>query len=444
MKFQYAILAFFGVMAVIAVVVFSIAPDKGKNDATPGAAGTVVIWGTFPTIPGFAQVIERFNKSYENHFSISYEFHDPKNFDTDIVEALAGGRGPDILLLPDDLVLRHSDKIQLISYGSIPPDVFQSTYVQAAEIYLRDKGLLALPFAIDPLVLYWNRDLFNSASLTQPPRYWDELLTMSPPLTKRDPKTSQIAQSAIAFGEFANVEHAKDILAMLFLQVGSPLVALENGKPVPKLLFQQGTKFVPSEDVISALRFFMDFSNPEKQTYTWSRARQGSLDEFINGNLALYLGYASENNRIKEKNPHLNFAVAQVPVTRGTKAQITFAKIYGLAVLKSSRNQPTAFIAVTRLLNDVTPEKDFAAAFNLPPVLRVALSERPIDAALATFYDAAIRGRTWLDPKPEVSDKAFQVMVESVSSGRNEVSDAIGHLSRDLLSALAPYDPDQH
>jgi ABC-type glycerol-3-phosphate transport system substrate-binding protein len=183
----------------------------------------------------------------------------------------------------------------------------------------------------------------------------------------------------------------------------------------------------------------MDFSNPQKPIYTWSRARQSSLDEFINGNLAMYLGYASEYQPIQAKNPHLNFAAAPMPVPRGTKAEITFSKVYGLTVLKSSQNKQTAFVAVAHLLQDAAPEKGFAAAFNLPPVIRAALAEHPTDAALATFYDAAIRGRTWLDPKPELSDKAFQTMVESVSSGRNDVSEAVDRLNRDLFSALAPY-----
>ena len=140
-----------------------------------------------------------------------------------------------------------------------------------------------------------------------------------------------------------------------------------------------------------------------------------------------------------EKNPHLNFAVASMPLPRGTKAEITFTKIHGLAVLRSSKNKQTALIAVQHLLGDATPERDFATAFGLPPVIRGYLSQRPTDAALSTFYDAAIRGRTWLDPKPELSDKAFQTMVESVSSGRNDIPSAVAQLNAELYAALAAY-----
>ncbi|MEK7118694.1 MAG: extracellular solute-binding protein [Patescibacteria group bacterium] len=438
MKFQNILLAFFGVVAVVAVAVFSVMPTN-RDASIAGAAGNVSIWGTFPLTKELGNVVDNFNAAYEGGFSVSYEYHDPATFDNEIVEALASGRGPDILLIPDDLVLRHSDKVEFISYQAVPSDVFRSSFVQAAEIYLRAEGLLALPFAIDPLVMYWNRDLFNNASITEPPRYWDELLTMAPRLTKRDPKTSEITQSAVPFGEYGNVIHAKDIIAMLFLQVGNPIVAIENGRPMSKIVATNESKTVPSQDVVSALRFFMDFSNPQKLNYTWSRARQNSLDEFINGNLAIDFDYASAYKRILEKNPHLNFDVAAMPLPRGTRAEITFTKVYGLSVLKSSRNKQTAQIAVQRLLADMIPERDFASAFGLPPVIRSYLSQRPTDAALATFYDAAIRGRTWLDPKPEISDKSFRRMIESVASGRNDVQTAIIGLHADISSALADY-----
>ncbi len=438
MKFQYILLTFFGVMAVAAVAVFSVAPGK-EDEVIAGAKGNAMIWGTFPAFGDLSRVIKEFNDTYQKSFSISYEYHDPATFDSEIVEALASGRGPDILLLPDDLVLRHSDKIELISYQSVPPDMFQTSFVQAAEVYMRDEGLLALPFLIDPMVMYWNRDLFNNASITAPPKYWDELLSMTPKLTKRNPKTFDLTESAIAFGEYTNVAHAKDVLAMLFLQVGNPIISTESGRPTARLVALDGNQLTPSEDVVSAFRFFMDFSNPQKGTYTWNRSRANSQDEFINGTLAIHLDYASAYDRIQEKNPHLNFSVAQVPLPRGTKAEITMTKIHGLAVLKSSRNKQTAFIATQRLLGDANPAKDFAAAFRLPPVIRKYLAVRPTDAALSVFYDAAIRGRTWLDPRPEASSEAFRTMVESVSSGRNTVSGALGALNQELGALVKPY-----
>src|SRR3989339_335330 len=409
MKFQYIFLTFFGVMAVVAVIVFSKAPG-GSSDTPANIRGTITIWGTYP-VSGMDKVISGVNEKYKDSVSVVYAFHDAKDFDRDIVEALASGRGPDVLLLPDDLVLRHTDKIEPIPYspGGITPAWLQGTFIQAAEIYTRDQGLIAVPFAVDPMIMYWNRDIFSNASVTEPPKYWDEFLTLTQKLTKKDPKTFNVVQSAIAFGEFQNVEHAKDVVAMLFLQVGNPIVKIgPGGRPLAQLMSGESRRLVPSEDVVSAFRFFMDFSNPLKDIYTWNRSRSNSLNEFINGDLAVHFDYASTYKRIREKNPHLNFAVAQVPIPRGTSAEITFAKVYGLTILKSSPNKPTAVFVVQQLLES-GPSGEFAKFFTLPPVRRDLLAQKPTDAAQTVFYDAAIRSRTWLDPKPELSNEAFQV-----------------------------------
>lgn len=439
MKFQYIFLSLFGLIAILAVLAFSSSPSSKKT--TPvNVEGNIAIWGTYPQEKMNAIII-KMNEEYKSSLTISYVFHDPKYFDHDIVEGLASGRGPDILLLPDDLILRHSDKIELIPYSpdGISPSWLQNTFVQAAEIYVRDKGLIAVPFAVDPLVMYWNRDIFSNASVTEPPKYWDEFLTLTPKLTKRDPKTFNITQSTIAFGEFQNVEHAKDVLAMLLLQVGNPIVKLDyKERPVVNLINAKNNQLLPDEDVVSAFRFFMDFSNPLKDNYTWNRSRSNSLNEFINGNLAVYFDYASTYNRIRGKNPHLNFAVAQVPIPRGTPAEITFSKIYGLTILKSSSNKQAAIFVAQQLLGSV-PSGEFAKSFTLPPVRRDLLAQRPTDAAQVVFYDAAIRGRTWLDPKPELSDAAFQKAVESVSSGRNNPNTAVAELQIQLSSALSSY-----
>jgi len=443
MKFQTILLTFFGVMAVVGLMTFANSDTKksGGDDKTLSeASGNVVIWGTFPLNSDFSDVIADFNKSYKDIFSISYVFHDPKTFDNEIVEALASGRGPDILLLPDELVMRHSDKIELISYARFPQNTFSSMFIQAAEIYMRKDGLAALPFAVDPMVMYWNRDLFNNASIAVPPKYWEEFLTLTPKLTKRNSKSLELTQSAVSFGEFSNVKNAKELLSMLFLQVGNPIVEYEKNAPVSRLASNGKLSTpVPDQSIVSALRFFMDFADPSKSIYTWSKARGNSLDEFIDGNLAIHFDYASEYQNIKLKNPHLNFAIANVPQPKNTAAEVTTAKVYGLSVLKTSKNKPTAFVAVTKLLTDAQPAKKFADAFGLPPVRRDQLVNKPSDEAFFIFYDAAIRARTWLDPKPSATDRIFSSMIDKISSGYAPSDTALEAAHTELNAELLPY-----
>jgi ABC-type glycerol-3-phosphate transport system substrate-binding protein len=441
MKFQYIFLAVFGIVGVAAIICFATCPVPEGKDKSGLASngGAVVIWGTFPYNTGFSKMVDQFNIKYQKNFQVNYQFHDPKTFDTEIIEALASGRGPDVLLLPDDLVLRHTNKIEIVPYASFPQSTYVNMFAQAAEIYMRSSGSVALPFAIDPMVMYWNRDLFNNASITEPPKVWDDFLAITPKLTKRDQRTNGITQSAVAFGEYGNVDHAKDVLAMLMLQVGNPIVALSNDKPSASLGKFENNQMVSDQSVVNALRFYMDFSDPRKPIYSWNRSKSSALDEFINGDLAVYFDHASAYGKIAEKNPHLNFAVAPVPLPYTAKVEITLAKMYGLSVLKSAPNKATAFQVISRMLTDIEPPRDFAAAFDLPPVTRSALSQKPTEATMSVFYDAAIRSRTWLDPKPEDSDKMFMETVDAVSSGRLNAASAIAAMQAKLNSLLAPY-----
>lgn len=439
--FQTISITVFIVLTVIGAIVLANPPEK-ENDEIAGAKGIVTIWGTFAQTGELTNFIQAFNKQYEDSgFGINYRAFDPRTFDRQIVEALASGKGPDILLLPDDLILRHADKIVPIPYSeTFGQRQFRDSFVQASEYYLRSKGMLAFPFAIDPMVMYWNRDIFSSASVAQPPKFWDEFLLLTPKLTRTD-RNLQITQSAVALGEYTNVKNAKNILAMLFLQSGSPVVYMQGDTPAVSLTMLPGGQQNPG--VESSLRFFMDFANPQSMNYTWNRSRENSEDDFLAGNLAIFFDYASSYKRLKQKNPNLNFDVTLVPQRRNSetglaKTEITIARLHGLAAMKSSKNLNTAFVAIRKLL-EPNNAAAFARAFDLPPVRRDLLSKPPKEPELAVAYDSAIRSRTWLDPKPENTDKEFLDTVESVSSGRADVSAAASTLEGRLRDLIRPY-----
>ena len=97
-----------------------------------------------------------------------------------------------------------------------------NTFIQQAELYLKTDGSLAVPFIVDPLVMYWNRDSFTNAGIATPPKFWDEFTGLNTKLTQKD-VNSNIRKSAIAMGEFTNISHAREILGTLFLQSGNPV-----------------------------------------------------------------------------------------------------------------------------------------------------------------------------------------------------------------------------
>ncbi|MDP3726543.1 MAG: extracellular solute-binding protein, partial [bacterium] len=423
--FQVIILGVFGVFLLFSVLIFSGIIPLFKQAPT-GVAGEITIWGALPS-SYFDGPLERLNTKAQGIFGVKYIEKQPEFFDSELVEELASGRGPDVVLLPHDLILRHKDKVIPISYEELSVRAFIDTFVEEGELYLGAEGVLAVPFSIDPLVMYVNRDMFSSASLSKVPTTWDEFFTLAGTFTKTD-SAFNIKQSTIALGEFRNILHAKEILALLIMQGGNPIVSIEGGKTV-SILDKKGNLAVsPAE---SAVRFYTEFSNPAKSVYSWNRSLPSSKDMFLAGDLAVYFGFASEFNDIRIKSPHLNFDVALVPQTKDVKAKTTYGNMTGFAVLKQSKNPTTAFY-VASIMTDRDFIRDFAGVNFLPPVRRDLLAKVPGGAFESVFYSSALIARAWLDPAPAQTFIIFSRLVENVTSGRERLSEAITRASQDI------------
>ncbi len=429
--FQVILLGFFGVALVFAVLVFSgIIPLFNK--APDGVAGEVVLWGTFPS-QFFRDPILELNRNANGLWNITYIQKEASTFDTELVEALASGRGPDALLLSHDLIMRHRDKVFPIPYESISKRVFLDTFIEEGELFLSSDGALAFPATVDPLVMYVNRDIFSGAGISQYPTVWDEFFTLALDLTKID-AARNITQSSVALGEFGNIMNAKEILSLLIMQAGNPIISVSDEGVISSVLENRGdTAVSPAE---SSVRFYTEFSNPAKSAYSWNRALPDSKDMFLAGDLAVYFGFASEFSDMRAKSPHLNFDIAMIPQIRDSIKKTTYARMTGYSVLKQARNPETAFYIIS-LMSGADFVKSVSDVSALPPVRRDVLARVPADASGSVLYSSALISRAWLDPNPPQTGVIFGRMIDSVISGRERVSEAVTRASRDI-GALLP------
>jgi len=391
-----------------------------------GSTGSVVIWGTLDSTT-MQEVLTTLRSSDEAFQDVSYVEKGAANYDAELVNAMAAGIGPDLFLVSSDKLHSFSDKIITIPYRLVSQTTFLNAFVDESELFLTSQGELALPFLIDPLVMYWNRDLFASAGLSQPPRYWNELLAIAPKITSLD--RSDVTKSAVALGTWSNVAHAKEILSTLFMQAGDRIVARgADGALVPTLGSVSGGG---SADAPSALRFYTDFANPTKTTYSWNRGLPVSTNAFAAGDAAIYFGFVSEYGALAARNPNLRFAVAQVPQVEGSLSLATFGRMTGLAIPRTARNIEGASIVAEKLVSEEAITL-IAQATGLPPVRRDVSFDTSADANAALFAQAALIARGWLDPNPTVTNEVFKTMIESVISGAAEPAGAVSNASQAL------------
>jgi len=421
-KFQIIFTTIFAFFIIIGVVMFA---TSGKNNSGI-IIGDVIVWGTIEK-KIMTGVIKNLTEDDESFKNVKYEKKDEQDFDLILIEAIASDSGPDIFLLPQSEILKKQNKIISIPYENFSIRDFKDYFIEEGELYLHDDGILALPFIVDPLVMYWNRSLFATANIANPPRLWDDFFILAKKLTEKD-ENKNILISAVSFGEFVNVENAKEILSTLILQSGNPIVFRDDDGIKASLRDVYNGKTTPTE---SALRFYTEFSNPTKEVYSWNKAMPNSKIAFLSGDLAMYFGFASELEELKVKNPNLNFDVSYLPQTENLKNHVTFGKMQALAISRGCKNIAGAFNVITSLikneslilLNEIT---------GLPPVSRVLLAREPTDPYQEVFYRSALSSKGFLDPDENDTNLIFQDMVESVVSGRRKLDRAVSWANAEL------------
>lgn len=420
-KFQLILMIVFGTFIFFGVLIFSL----GKFSTTQNVV-KVTVWG-FLSSEDFSLLIEPAGLKDNPTIEVEYFQKKEATFDNDFVEALASQKGPDLFFLSQDAILKHKSKIFPIPDTAVSVRGFKDAFIQEGELYLTAEGVLGLPFIIDPMVMYWNRDIFSNAGISVPPRFWSEFYDVAPKLTIKDGSLN-VTQSTVALGEYTNVSHATDLFSLLIMQAGGLISTLVNGEIQSALQYKFDAPVLPA---ILALNFYTEFTNPVKLFYSWNRSIPVSKDFFIRGNLAMYFGYASEIKQIADKNPNLNFDVAKIPQSSQTSQKTTFGKMYALAIPKTSRNINSAIGAAMLLVSNPSIAK-LTEITHLPPVRRDLLSIAPTSDYLAVFYESAIQSRAWLQPNKSATDAIFKEMIESVTGGRSNVNNSVSRANLEL------------
>jgi len=425
--FQMVIFGLFAFSLVAAVLVFAGFSGGGSSDR---AIGQVVMWGSVDrnSMDAYLRTLLDEDSLAGN---IEYREIPEDTFQLELVEALASGTGPDLFILDQSNLLRHWSKIQPISYDEISERQFKDSFIDEAEMFMGSDGIRALPLSVDPLVLYWNRDIFAEEGFAKPPVYWSELFLLSERITKRD-KANNIERATIAFGEFDNINHAKDIVATLIMQAGGEIVGLSEDRQLyASLTSGRDTNEISASQ--TALRFYTEFADPVKNVYSWNRSLPMSQDAFTQGKLAMYIGYASEVELIQETNAHINFDIAPLPQIEGgeQKRTLTFGRLYALAVPRTAANVYGGS-QMAQYLTSKKPSRLFAEITGVPSPRRDLLSAEPKDALDLIFRNAALISRAWLDPHAEETTAIFRRMITDVTSGTRRLSDTINRADQEL------------
>jgi ABC-type glycerol-3-phosphate transport system substrate-binding protein len=433
-SFQTILIIVFVAGFIIAIAIFSglFSSNTSKtNSSTP--TGTVQVWGILPA-DTMQNYITNFN-SQSYGYTMDYSYHDPATFYNDLINALADGTPPDLIVTSSESLTQLQNKLYTIPYAAYPERTFRDTNIDGAQVFLSNTGVTALPLLVDPLVVYYNKDILAAKNFVTIPTTWNDLQAATKILTKHNSQ-NQITQSTIALGEADNIGHYRDILSALFLQTGNSIIAYNTGTSSNQVtLTNSGGDATTTLPAVQALDFYTSFANPASANYTWNNAMPDSLQNFLAGNSAFYIGRASELFTIQSQNPNLNFDVSQLFQSVTATRPITYGSFIAVAMMKNAPNPVAAYAAANQMASSTNIDA-LSKIFSLPPVRRDLLQVAQTNPYVSVFFQAALSAFSWPDPNPVSTNTIFRDMINNVNSNTTDTPTAIYNASKSLQSSI--------
>lgn len=426
--FELALVIIFIVLALVSLALLASYSGGGSGpEEGEVVVGSVQVWGTVPA-QGMQNVLDELVENNESFADVTYRYVAPEQFERTLTNALADGGGPDIALLPHEELVNTRRRIAPYSYEQFPLRDVRDRYVEGAQIFAMTDGVYAIPIAVDPMVLFWNRDILATEGFLAAPRTWEELINIQfSDLIRRDFDRT-IRRGVVAMGEYNNVRNAFGLVSTLLAQSGSQGV-VEGDRDYEIRLNQSITN--ASSPIRTVADFYTRFSQPANTLYSWNRSFQEDRAAFIGEDLVFYFGYASEGPTLERLNPNLNFDIAEVPQATAANVRRTYGTFYGLALMRSTDNAAGAYAVMSTLASPNIADQ-IAIASQLTPVTRSTVARGSNTNYGRISYQSAAIAYGWLNPGPQATDDIFATMMQDINENRGTVDDA----TRDALGRL--------
>ena len=358
------------------------------------------------------------------NLKIFYTQFNESNYEKILVDALASGNAPDIIMFHNTWLPKHYGKIfpmPVLSGFSITqvsekfPDVVKQDFTNNGNIY-------ALPIYIDTLAFIYNRSYFDAKGVAVVPKNWNEFQYVISRLKEVD-SSGKISKAAGAIGgSNKSIEKASDLLSLIMLQMGVEMVDKNNSANFSRS---------GGED---ALNFYLQFSNPNSPNYTWHDNFRYSMEGFSREIIGAIFNYADSIKNIKEKNPFLNIEVAPM-LQFPNKKSVNYANYWGLAV--PAPKQKHDFCLEFYFYISARTRKSPNNIYKLQKDRRLcgSLSKNIQMTRIWEFFARqALTAQSWRQKDNSGVRKSFSNMIESILNGRLSLDKALERAENEINS----------
>jgi multiple sugar transport system substrate-binding protein len=267
------------------------------------------------------------------------------------------GTAPDVMRLDASSAAVFIENGVLLDLGEYirndPSFSLDDYFPNVVAITQRDEAVYGIPMGFTPMVLYYNKDLFDAAGVAYPDGTWtyDEFLQAAKKLTKGD-----------VYGfEFSNWM----AMWILFLWNNGGDVLVSDGS--------RASGAFDSPQCVEAVQFLHDLVNVHKAAPTKSQTAALGVNLFANGRAAMkivghweLIDYTKDTAKVKVD----RIGIAPPPTNLPKPVTVMYES--GLAVMKNCKNPDLAWELVKYLCSYEVQRRYNATGIEVCAVKRVA------------------------------------------------------------------------
>lgn len=412
------------ILLIATTILFLLRGDTGDLGQNPEeqASVTLTYWGLWEPPSVMQPVIDEFEAANPN-IKIAYSQQTFSNYESRLFTRLKQATGneepaPDIFRIHNTWTPKYYSYLAPMPADIMSVEEYQQKFYPTAlnDFTAKNGNIYAIPWEIDGLMVFYNKQLLAKEGVTEPPGDWDSFFELASDLTKRD-ASGRIIQSGLAIGTSRNIMHSAEILAYM--------LALEDIQVIDQ------TRTQISLNTPRVQRVFETYTNFAKgDNALWSPTLRSDLEMFFTGDLAMMIAPSWRAFDIIQAAPSIEFDTAPLPQLLANEEDIYYATYWGDAVNRTSASPLAAwkFIAFLaqkeqqmKLYSNASQIRAFGEPYSLVE-LNSEMLGKPYVSAIAKMAPN-MRAYPWGDET--VVNTAINTAITDIIEGRRDVDTAL-------------------
>jgi multiple sugar transport system substrate-binding protein len=348
------------VLMIITVVLLLVTKeDKTLTDdgVTNVGTGDLVYWGLWEPDSVMQPIIDEYETLHPG-VNILYSQQSFTNYESKLYTRLqqassSSEPAPDIFRIHNTWLPKYYSYLEPLPVNVMTREEYASTFYPTAlsDFTAKNGSIYAIPWEIDGLVVFYNKQLLADKGYQEPPKDWDSFVEAAQKLTVKN-SAQQITQSGLAMGTSKNINHSAEILSFLFMAEGIDMIDETNTK-----VNLNNTK---AEGVLDN---YVSFANGE--TATWSSTLRNDLEMFYSGKLAMMIAPSWRTFDIIKAAPTIEFDTAPLPQLEANEEEIYYSTYWGDTVSSTCSNKVAAWDFINFLSQKETQMKLYSNSSNI-------------------------------------------------------------------------------